>query len=98
MADVIQGSAKVLDQPVADFPCQRVAGGSSGILTGPSRLAGIVLVGPLVERDRSELIDRATQALFLGVQQSLDSPVGGLATTVFRLRVHAPKVNQADGL
>jgi hypothetical protein len=96
--DILQGSAKVLDQSVADFPCQRVAGGSSGILTGPSRLAGIVLVGSLVERDRSELIDRTTQTLFLGVKQPLDPLVGGLATTVFRLRVHAPNVNQAGGL
>jgi hypothetical protein len=97
VVDIIQGSAKVLDQSVADFPCQRVAGGSSGILTGPSRLAGIVLVGSLVERDRSELIDRTSQTSFLGVEQHLDSPVGGLAATVFRLRVHAPNVNHADG-
>ena len=71
VANIIQCTAEIVDQSVSDFLRQRVAGGVGRILTGPNGLSRIVLVGPLVERDDSELSDRATQTPFLGVEQLL---------------------------
>ena len=97
VADIVQCTAKIVDQSVPDFPRQGVAGGAGCILTGPSRLPAIVLVGPLIECNRSEFIDRAVQTPFLGIEQARDSPLDGVLTgsVVFEAGVHDPNVNQA---
>jgi hypothetical protein len=98
VSDIIESTPKVVDQSVTDFPRKGVTGSASRIFTGPSRPSGIVLVGPLVEGDGSELVDRAIQTSLLGVEQGLDSPVGGLVTGVFGSRVHDPNLNPANRL
>ncbi len=97
VANIIQCTTKIVDQSIPDFPRQGVAGGAGRILTGPSLLPCIVLVGPLVECNRSELIDRAIQTPLLGIEQAVDSPLDGvlIGSLVFEARVHDTNLNQA---